>query len=336
MCDRCFADLPNPFSPLTAIGIRARAHRKLIGGLVAGVAAALVGFGAGRSRLELAHLKSRLAVEEAEAEAQQRVRVNEDLTRQEEEVRRLELEEQERVRAEVAAHQARLNDPQVLSGQRARQRHEEEWSRRMAHDPSLARTPMERILLQMEAIGRDRDIAAEEALKTVAELVIPGSQAQVVRLGDKFQVRVAFRMSALTAGEEGAWTKHRRPESIEAEAVELCARVMRALFDTCGWRGIVTMQVSCNKAVRRAEIPEGATEEVRSRLLAAAPVEMAVMYRCRLAGSKAGSVASWRSIPLHKVARMFEVETNLFPALIIDAKQGASASGLDPDDTLKF
>jgi hypothetical protein len=336
MCARCYIDLPNPFSPLTAIGIRARSHRVLIGGLIACLAAALVGWDAYRLQLDLARLKSRLAAREAEAEAQQRARVAEDLGRLAEELRRLEAEQQESVRAEVASHQARLKDPKILSGQAARDRHAAEWNQRMAHDEGLARTPMERILLQMEAVGRDRGIASAEALKTVAELVIPGSLAQATEQGDKFLVRVAFRMSALTAGEEGAFTKHRTAESIEGEAVELCARVMRALFDTCGWRGIAKMQVSCNKAIRRADIPEDAAEEVRRRIIDEAPVVMAVMYRCSLAESKAGSVASWRSIPLHKVAAMFDVETNLFPALIIDAKQGAAAPRIDPDDTLKF
>jgi hypothetical protein len=145
-----------------------------------------------------------------------------------------------------------LRNEALVSGALARQQHEREWVQRVAHDPAIAKSAMERTLLEMEQVGHDPQRNAQQAFAEVARLAAPpGSRIDVRPSGKRFAVQVAFRMSALSQNESGAVTKHHTTESMRREIRDLSADVMKALFDYCGSRGIEKLWVTCNHAMRR-------------------------------------------------------------------------------------
>jgi hypothetical protein len=254
----------------------------------------------------------------------------------EEEVAGAEAAEQERIAAEAAAHRRRLSDQRLLSGMAARERRAQEWRRRLAHEPGLAASAMEKTLLRMEQLGRDPALGAQSALEEVARLASPpGSRVEVTSAADRFVVRVAFKMSAVTEQETGAVTKHRSTAAMQREIEELSARLIKELFDYCGSRGIERLSVSCNHAVRRGLVPEGATEAERRHLLGQAGVVMASLYRVSVGGPQAATVGSWREISTSEVMRLMRVEQNGLKNLSIE---GWSSGGRqrDPDMPLEF
>src|SRR5436190_12966184 len=125
-----------------------------------------------------------------------------------------------------SAHRVLLGNAAIISGALAVNRHQQEWARRLSHDLLLASSPIETNLVQMERLGSDRAIAAQTALEKVAKLAAPPrSRVEVSKRGDGFEVRVAFRMSALTPNESGAITKHHDVESMRREVEQLSGRV---------------------------------------------------------------------------------------------------------------
>jgi hypothetical protein len=264
--------------------------------------------------------------------AEERARIR----RQHEETVRQELEDSAaQSAAEEAAHQARLRDEALISGALARQRHEMEWARRLAHDPESAKSAMERTLLRMEQVGHDPQKTAQQALEEVARLAAPaGSRIEVRPIRDRFAVQVAFRMSALSANEAGAVTKHRTTESMRREIRDLSAEVMKALFDYCGSRGIEKLSVTCNHAMFRSVVPQNATEWERQELLRRAPVVLGRLYRVSLDQKSARSVADWRRISVPKVGVMMTVEVDELKALEISGTEFAPQQ--DPEGQLEF
>ncbi len=216
-----------------------------------------------------------------------------------------EIVEQARVEAEdEAKHQARLRDEAVISGALASQRHGEEWARRLAHDPAVAQSVMETNLLRMQQVGVDPTRSAQEALAEVARLAAPpGSRIEVIPSGDRFAVRVAFRMSALSLHESGAVTKHHTTQSMRREIERLSARVMKAMYDYCGTRGIEKLSITCNHALRRSIIPPNATESEKHELLLRAPVVFG--RRTARAWIRTGR-APWRSGARFRNQRSFQ------------------------------
>jgi hypothetical protein len=277
--------------------------------------------------LALARLKSQLEAERAEGQRQHEsaVKVEQDVLAAE-------------VAAEESAHQARLQDPGFISGAVARQRHEEEWARRLKHDPQVATTAMETKLLRMERVGRDPAVAAQAALEEVARLAAPpGSRVEVTPSGDRFTVKVAFRMSALSANETGAVTKHHTTESMRREIEALSARVMKDLFDYCGSRGIEKISVSCNHALRRASlIPANATAQEKEELLARAAVTMGNLYRASLDHAQARAVPEWRQVSMRLLNRMMKVEYDGLQTLKITGANPDSPDTRDPEGPLEF
>ena len=287
--------------------------------LLAGVAA--------YQAVAVARLKSRLAAERAESQRQ-----NQEAAKAEREALAVEIA------AEETAHQARLQDPAFLSGALARKRHEEEWARRLTHDPQVATTAMEANLLRMEQVGRDPAVAAQAALEEVARLAAPaGSRVQVTPSGERFTVKVAFRMSALSANEAGAVTKHHTTDDMRREIENLSARVTRDLFDYCGSRGIEKISVSCNHALRRASItPANATAEEKEALLARAAVTMGNLYRASLNQAQARAISDWRRVPMRVLYPMMKVEYDGLQTLrILEADSGPSQTR-DPEGPLEF
>lgn len=250
--------------------------------------------------------------------------------------------EQAALAAEIAvqetAHRARLQDPAFISGAAARQRHEAEWARRLAHDPQVATTEMEKKLLRMEQVGRDPAVAAQAALEEVARLAAPmGSQVEVAPSGERFTVKVAFRMSALSANEAGAVTKHHTTESLRREIEDLSAGVMRDLYDYCGSRGIDKISVSCNHAVRQTSvIPANATPEEKEELKARAALTMANLYRASLDRTHSGAVPDWRQVSMRLLNRMMKVEYDGLQTLQITGANPDSPQTRDPEGSLEF
>lgn len=222
-----------------------------------------------------------------------------------------------------AKHRAKLQDAGLVSGKMAAQKRSEEWKRRQNHDPQLAETWLEKSLVEAEKLGRNSEIASEVALKHVAEMVSPeGSRIDVKPSGDRFEVRVAFRLSAVMPDEAGSATRHTNSMAMRREIEDVTARVVKALFDFCGSRGIQTLSVSCNRA-----LAEG--EPGHERLV------MRSLYRVSLNAEEAATVASWRSIPLPRVAKLWKVERDSIANVTFSAGVRSNLR-LDPDEPLEF
>jgi hypothetical protein len=243
--------------------------------------------------------------------------------------------EARQVEAEERAHQARLRDEALISGALAGRNHEAEWARRQAHDPAIAKSAMEETLLRMEQVGRDPHLSAQAALTEVARLAAPPhSRIEVAPNGDGFEVKVAFLMSALSANENGAVTKHHDTASMRREIEALSAHVTKALFDYCGSRGIERLMVTCNHAMRRTIVPQNATPAERDELLRRAPVVLGRLYRVGLDGAQARSIADWRRISTAKVIGMMRVEFDDLKTLQISGF--AMGPQQDPEGQLEF
>jgi hypothetical protein len=239
------------------------------------------------------------------------------------------------IAAEDEAFQKQLANPALLSGALATERHEAEWARRVAHEPGLASSKMEKMLVHMEQVGKDPQKSAVEALQEVARLAAPPrSRIEVTPSGERFAVRVAFLMSAVSANEAGAVTKHHDTASMRREVQQLSARVMKALFDYCGSRGVEGLSVTCNHAIHRTPIPANATEEERQELLQRAPIVLARLYRVSLSGDAARRVENWRKIPVTKVIGIMNVEIDDLRDLEITGK--SMGQGRDPAGELEF
>lgn len=225
----------------------------------------------------------------------------------------------------LAASRARLSDPQVISGDVARARHAAEWERRRAHDRAFANTLVENTILELERIGKDRQLTAEESLRRVAEMVLPrGSRVEVTRAETgRFRVRAAFRLSAFIPTDAAGATTHKTVAEMKSDLEDATARVLKDLFDYCGLRGIESVSVSCNSVVTAsAKDAVGKPEtEWRHRSL----------YRVALDSATASKVASWRDITVPAVKRLMKVERDLTPTLtLIMGTQGRPVNLAEP------
>jgi hypothetical protein len=239
------------------------------------------------------------------------------------------------IATEEAAFQKHLADPALLTGALATEHHEVEWARRVAHEPGLAGSKMEKMLVHMEQVGRDPQKTAVEALQEVARLAAPPrSRIEVTPSGERFAVKVAFLMSAVSANEAGAVPKHHDTASMRREVQQLSARVMKALFDYCGSREVEGLSVTCNHAIHRTPIPANATEEERQELLRRAPIVLARLYRVSLSGDAARRVENWRKIPVTKVIGIMNVEIDDLSHLEITGQ--SMDQGRDPTGELEF
>jgi hypothetical protein len=204
------------------------------------------------------------------------------------------------------AHQRRMANDALISGAAAQANHLEEWKGRQAHKPEFAASLLEQTLLQVEKLGRDPATRAEVALKEVARMVSPaGSRIEVTPNGERFIVRVAFRLSAVMPGEAGGGTKHTSSAELRKEVEEVSARVVKEIFDYCGSRGIERLSVSCNRALR--ERPSDGEERLRMRSL----------YRVSIDVAKASSVADWRRLSLAEVSKLLKVEHDMISTIAI-------------------
>jgi hypothetical protein len=243
------------------------------------------------------------------------------------------------IHAQEAASEAEFrrvfSDTDLFSGARARWAHDDEWNRRLAHEKEFARTPLERVIQEMDRVAENANYTPEQVLEKVALLSAPkGSEVRIGSVDDKFTVHVAFKMSATSQGESGAVTKHHSSDSLRREMVEISSRVIRDLYDHCGRKGIGEIRVSCNHAVRRALVPAGASDAEKRRLFASAPVTWSVLYRASIPEAKATAVSNWRKLPLHKVADLLASEDTL-QTLFIDSGLRSLQMG-DPEGRLEY
>lgn len=264
------------------------------------------------------------------SEIRAREQAHEDVLRQEDAARAAEIATEE------SNFAASLEDPQLLSGELAARKHAEEWSRRLAHDSTLASSGVEAVLLQMEKIGHDANVTAQNALEKVATMAAPrGSRVEVVSQGNGFVVRVAFRMSALSSQESGAVTKHHTTDAMRNEIQDLCSRVIRDLFDYCGSRGIEKISVSCNHALKRASlVPGNATDSEKKELMSRAPIVMANLYRASIERKVARVITNWRATSRRALQNIMITEFDGLRNLTIT--RDMQTAGGDPNGSLEF
>lgn len=231
------------------------------------------------------------------------------------------------------AHTNLLNNKDLISGSLAQERRNTEWRRRLWHDPEFAQSPMERALLKMEALGRDSTVSTKDALAEVATLASPpGSRIEVTPIGNRHRVRVAFRMGAVSHREVGAVTRHQTTAAMREEVQQISANIMRALFEFCGTRGIESVTLTCNHAMRRIATNVPAAE--RDELLRTAPVTMGALYTVTIDGDRAEAIHNWREISPAAIIKLMRVDYDGFNTLTIT--QGVETLAEDPDAPLEF
>jgi len=234
--------------------------------------------------------------------------VHELRTRYEAQIAHLTAANQRLTEQDLAEQQKELVDTDLVSGNRARQAHEQEWKRRSEYDPSFARTAREKTILQISALARDKELPAIDILRRVAILAAPKlATVEVVPTGSGYRLLITFDMSVMTSGEEGALTKHLTIDSLKEEVVEIISRVSKDMYDHCGHKGIGRIAVACTHGVMNDDLTGGGTETK-------------TIYQCAISGSDAKKVPDWRSVPIHKVAGLLQVEHNEFPDLRIDRR----------------
>ena len=284
-CGRCRAPLANPFRLHNRMLRWSQAQPLAIVLLIACVGSLLLGGKMMSRRGKLALLQQQFKAELATIE-----RAN-----------------QQKLEADEKAHQALLLDDNFIQGRKANEAHKKEWEQRMSHEPQLARTPIEKTMREMEALGNNPDLPAREILEKVAQMSSPyDSRIEVIESRGKFVIKVAYRMSSMTLGELGAITKHHSVDSLRKEVVEISSKVVRDLYDYCGRRGIRRIMVSCNHPLKR--IPGNTPPSEREEAFNRAPVVWGVLYRCTIPEKAAQTVPSWRKLPLHRITDMLEAE----------------------------
>lgn len=238
---------------------------------------------------------------------------------------------------EQFSHLLRLHDQARLSGALARANHEQEWARRIAHAPQLARTPLEQNLVAMERLGRDPNLAANIALETVARLASPlGSSIEVVPGLDGYNIRVAFRMSSLRRDETGPVTQYHTVPELRSAIQELTAGVMRNLYDYCGTRGIESISVTCDHTVRQALVPADASAADRARLMKNADIVNVALFRLSLGKSQARAIPNWRLASPSRVSRILSLDYDGMTNLTILPPSDVDGSAGEDLGLLKF
>ena len=146
---------------------------------------------------------------------------------------------------------------------------------------------------------------------------------EVTPVGDRFVVRIAFRMSALHPNEVGTITRHTRIEDLRRDIEETTGYVIRDLFDFCSSRGIERLSVSCNRAITERD------ENGKDRLM------MRSLFRASIDAATAAKVASWRSLSTAQVISLAKVEYDILSKIVLSNLSDAPVA-LDPNQPLEF
>lgn len=234
-------------------------------------------------------------------------------------------------------HQAQLSDAGLISGATAAASHSADWARRISHDPLLAHSTWETNILKMDALGQDQGLADHVALERVARLASPrGSRIEVGGSENQAELKVAFRMSAVSQHESGAVTKHHTPDELRREVRELSARLIKDIFAACGSRGIARLTVSCNHAVTSSLVPEDATPQEKTEILRAGMLNMSVIYRAGIDAVAARKVSQWRMVSVPRVMGLMQADYDGLRTLTISQDLLQSGSSEDPESDLAF
>ena len=255
-----------------------------------------------------------------------RARVNREqiLAAQKDELAKMRVEDERREGELEAKHRATMSDARLISGAAAAERHASEWKRRQSHDPEFARSLLEKTLLEVERVGKDPKLTAEEALRKVAELVTPPRSRVEVKPteGNSFVVRVAYRLSAVRPEEAGGATHHTTSAEMRAEIEHVTAQVLKDIFDYCGTRKIERLSVSCNRA-----LVIGKDENQR--------LVMRSLFRAVIEAPTAATISSWRDMSASEAANLMQVEHDVVAGIIITANRGPALIE-DPNAPLEF
>jgi len=228
-------------------------------------------------------------------------------TQYEAEIEKLTAADKRQAEQDLAQHRKDMADNELTSGNRAREAHEQEWTKRSEYDPAFARTTREKTILQISALAKDKSLPAQELLQRVAVLAAPRkSTVEVTSAEDGFRLVVTFDMSVMTSGEEGSRTKHSTIDSLKREVIEIISRVSKDMYDHCGQKGIDSIAAACTHGVRQSQF--GITLQ---------GIVTKTIYKCSITGAEAKRVPDWRGVPLHKVEDMLKVEQDEFPNLRI-------------------
>jgi hypothetical protein len=167
------------------------------------------------------------------------------------------------VKDSEAKFQAALLDAEaaVQEGRAAKVR-EQEFARRQAIDPALAKSAAEKRLLEMAKVGQDGSLEAADRLQKLAKLASPkGSGVRVSKTKKAYSVEVAFPLSSVQVDAHGGRTDtaDRRREMVRA-----VAGIMRDLFAFGAASGLQAVEVSCQNLVKYRD---GGTTQDRSEYM---------------------------------------------------------------------
>lgn len=203
----------------------------------------------------------------------------------------------------------KLQDKDWLSGARAARQREEEWKQRLQHAPRFAQTGTERRLVEMGRLARSESMKAEQALEKAALLAAPpGSKVEVRPANGKYDVRVAFHLSALSEPGTGGFGVQSNADGLRTELHRRAAQFIKDLHATCGGRGLGRITISCNHEVVHSFVPKHADPlELELFKRRARPV-MSSVYRLSLGPEALASESQWPHLPAWKVLPLLKVE----------------------------
>jgi hypothetical protein len=193
-----------------------------------------------------------------------RVALARTLTRKLAKATRTAIEQHEQaVKDSEAKFQAALLDAEAAVQEgRAGQVREQEFARRQAMDPALAKSAAEKRLLEMATEGQDRSLDAAARLQKLAKLAShKGSGVRVTKEKKGYSVEVAFPLSSIQIDAHGGKVdtsdRHR-------EVRRVVAGIMRDLFAFGASSGLQAVEVSCQNLVK---VREGGTAQDRNEYL---------------------------------------------------------------------
>ena len=236
--------------------------------------------------------------------------------------------------------QAEIRDPAFLDGARARERHEQEWQRRLDHDPQLAKTNVERNLVEMEKVSADSAIAPQAALEKIAALASPpGSRVEVTPNGKAFDVKIAFMLTAVLRGASGGVTRQTSEAGLHHEVLRLSAQIARDILAYGGSRGVAALSVTCNQNVLALIIPATATPNEAQLLRSNAKMVREKVFHLALDTTPGLALPDWRSASFEEVARVLRVDFDALDSIEFaqsDAAGGSAPKAAEPGVPLVF
>lgn len=235
-----------------------------------------------------------------------------------------------------AAHRARMQDRDMLSGARAAKLHSDEWEARLRRDPAFARSLLESNLLKMELTARDTSLPTAQSLHAVATLAAPPkSRIQISPESSRFHVRIAFEMGSLSWEEAGSATRHESADGLRRDAESMSARVLRDVLAACGSRDVERITVSCNRPLTVIPDEVHASIDTVSRPRVSRP-RMTSIFRVSVDRAQILTSADWRRASLPQVGKASRVEFDMTRRLRMNPLLAEEQVMLEPEGELEF